>query len=111
LKENLIASIIIVPVYTFGIFKILKDLTSRNLNYPIHLTTLGIQVMDKLYEWQDVKETYIVLRQRMKGRAYFLLVGLNNGELDRYDLTNLKGFSITAKKFAVAIEYYKENYA
>lgn len=105
------AYFIAIPVLTLVIFGIRSVLTSKNLNYSIKLTRESLQVGDSIYSWKNIQETFIVIRPKGRGTTNpFLLVGRNDGTLDRYDLTNLMGWN-TDKELAAAIEYYRTNSA
>lgn len=95
----------------FIIFFILVGITGvifdNKRNFKILLSKSGITIRDFHYKWDEIYKIYIIRRRKGKGYVYFIILALNTGLTDRYELTNLMEFGATDAKLSAYIEYYK----
>jgi len=76
-------------------------------NYIITIGKFGIQVRDKIWTWKEIDNTYIMWLPARRRPVTYLLIFLRNDEVEKFNLFN---FSISTKRIAEIIEYYKLQY-
>jgi len=86
---------------------VLKDFNDENQNFSIILSHNSMTIRNIQYNWDEILDTFIIVRRTGRATSYFLIVALNAGTTDRWDVTNLLAFT-TYKKLATYIEHYKK---
>jgi hypothetical protein len=86
---------------------VLKDFNDENQNFSIILSHDSMTIRNIQYNWDEILDTFIIVRRTGRATSYFLIVALNAGTTDRWDVTNLLAFT-TYKKLAAYIEHYKK---
>jgi len=95
----------LISIYFFG----------KQLNGPININNKGMKLRNRSYEWKDIVHTCLVKQPQTRGFKHWLVIGLQDGTVDRYDLTQFTsikdwlGLDTLDVKIATAIEYYKQN--
>mgnify|MGYP001125756660 CR=1 FL=1 len=85
----------------------LGDIKDENQNFKIVLSHEGMTIRDIPYNWDEILDTFVIIRRKGRTTSYFLIVALNVGTTDRWDITNLLSLSSDGKLSAY-IEYYKK---
>ena len=85
----------------------LRDIKDENQNFEIVLSHDGITIRDIHYNWDEILDTFVIIRPKRRTTSYFLIIALNVGTTDRWDITNLLSFS-SGEKLSAYIEYYKK---
>jgi hypothetical protein len=86
---------------------VLKDFNDENQNFSIILSRDSMTIRNIQYNWDEILDTFIIVSRTGRATSYFLIVALNAGTTDRWDVTNLLAFT-TYKKLAAYIEHYKK---
>lgn len=84
----------------------LRDINDENQNFKIILSHNGMTIRDIHYYWDEILDTFVIIRRKGRATSYFLIVALNVGTTDRWDISNLL-FLTTGEKLSAYIEYYK----
>ena len=85
-----------------------KNLTMKLINFEIQLSKKGIEIDNKIYQWAEIQETFIIYRPKGKIREIYFVIGLKNGFLDRFHMNNLLEFNLNERKFSALIEEYRK---
>ncbi len=103
-------SFVSILILVAGVLLLLVKRFPKNKNQTIELTKQGITIEGKFYCWPTILETYIVRRPAKNMDEFFLLLGLNSGELLRFDLNRFNElFSRKTDTLIRAIEFYKHD--
>lgn len=100
----LIVSTVLLSLIYYALY---KNLTEKDINFEMQLSKKGIAIMDKFYEWTEIQETFLVYRPTEK--SIYFIIGLKNGFLDRYHMSNLLEFNLNERTFSALIEKYRHH--
>ena len=67
----------------------------------------GITVNQFYYKWEEVYKIYIVQREKSGNRIKYLILALDTGVTDRFDISELSIYGAPVKKLSAHIEYFK----
>jgi hypothetical protein len=89
------------------VISLLKQLFGEEDNLKIILTKDGMTIKGMYYPWMSVYKLYIIERSRNKSKSYSLVLALDTGTTDKYDITNLVDMLNSEKKISAYIDSYK----
>lgn len=104
-----ISFFIVIVAISLTIYYILVDnLFNKKTNFEIELTKDGILIAERFYFWSEIKDTFIVERPIGKYKKTFLVIYMNSGLIQRFNLRNLLSLSMDRKKISSLIEAYRD---
>jgi hypothetical protein len=96
--------LVFVPFLLFTSVSFLLAVFVKRYNYTIRIDASGLTIQGIFTAWGEIVETAIMRQPQPRGVARFLVIFKRNGSVGKSDLFL---FSISDRKLASAVEYYK----
>ena len=96
--------LVFVPFLLFTAVSFLLVVFVKRYNYTIRIDASGLTIQGIFTAWGEIVETAIMRQPQPRGVARFLVIFKRNGSVGKSDLFL---FSISDRKLASAVEYYK----
>ncbi len=96
--------LVFVPFLLFVSVSVLLANIVKSYNYTIRIDASGITIRRTFIAWREIVETAIMRQSQPRSVDRFLVIFIRDGSVQKL---NLFLFSISDRKLASAIEYYK----